>query len=83
MAQADWMLIVPPQDGLFTLGEMECMGSRVTGPLIAVADYSGGVEGFSYTYYEDLTPAATVAILSDLAAGRQPQVPPRPPPAPG
>jgi NADH dehydrogenase (ubiquinone) flavoprotein 2 len=40
------------QDGLFTLGEMECMGACVNAPMIAIADYSQGVEGFSYTYYE-------------------------------
>jgi hypothetical protein len=37
---------------MFTLGEMECMGACVNAPMIAVADYTGGVEKFSYTYYE-------------------------------
>ena len=46
----------PPQDGLFTLSEMECMGACVNAPMIAIADYTNGVEGFSYNYYEDLTP---------------------------
>lgn len=41
-----------PQDGLFTLGEMECMGACVNAPMIAIANYSGGVEKFSYNYYE-------------------------------
>ena len=27
-------------DGLFTLGEMECMGACVNAPMVAVADYS-------------------------------------------
>ena len=59
---------------MFTLGEMECMGSCVTGPMIAVADYRNGVEGFSYNYYEDLTPATAVNIVQDLAAGKTPKV---------
>lgn len=64
------------QDGLFTLGEMECMGSCVTGPMVAVADYSNGVEGFSYNYYEDLTPSAAIQIVEDLRAGKKPKVGP-------
>eukprot|EP00887_Chlorella_sp_A99_P004613 scaffold4.g4613.t1 len=44
------------EDGLFTLGEMECMGACVNAPMVAIADYTNGVEGFSYNYYEDLTP---------------------------
>ena len=66
--------MLPKQDGLFTLGEMECLGSCVNAPMIAVADYSAGVEGYSYNYYEDLTPADTVRILDDLRAGKQPKV---------
>ena len=62
------------QDGMFTLGEMECMGSCVTGPMIAVADYRNGVEGFSYNYYEDLTSEKVVQIMEDLRAGRNPKV---------
>ena len=62
------------QDGWFTLGEMECMGSCVTGPMIAVADYRNGVEGFSYNYYEDLTSEKAIEILEDLRAGKQPKV---------
>lgn len=37
---------------MFTLGEMECMGACVNAPMIAVADYTKGVEGFSYNYFE-------------------------------
>lgn len=62
------------QDGLFTLGEMECMGSCVNAPMIAVADYTKGTEGFSYNYYEDLTPADAVKILESLSAGKPPKV---------
>lgn len=68
------MCALYPQDGYFTLGEMECMGSCVNAPMIAVADYTNGVEGFSYNYYEDLTPADVVRILEDLKAGKKPKV---------
>ena len=70
-------LLPPPptlQDGMFTLGEMECMGACVNAPMIAVADYTKGVDGFSYTYYEDLTPADTVAIIDTLKKGGKPKV---------
>lgn len=60
-------------DGLFTLSEMECMGACVNAPMIAVADYTKGVEGFTYQYYEDLTPADAVAIVDTLAAGGTPK----------
>ncbi len=49
-------------DGMFTLGEMECMGCCVNAPMVAVADYSAGVEGFSYNYYEDLTPEDAIKV---------------------
>lgn len=62
------------QDGYFTLSEMECMGSCVNAPMIAVADYTKGVEGFSYTYYEDLSQSDVVKILEDLKAGKTPRV---------
>jgi NADH dehydrogenase (ubiquinone) flavoprotein 2 len=61
-------------DGWFTLGEMECMGCCVNAPMIAVADYSNGVSGYSYNYYEDLTPADAVAIVKALKAGQKPRV---------
>eukprot|EP00891_Asterochloris_glomerata_P003744 jgi/Astpho2/3744/Aster-04927 len=62
------------QDGKFTLGEMECMGSCVNAPMIAVADYTNGVEGFSYNYYEDLTPQDAVKVIDQLASGKQPRL---------
>lgn len=63
------------QDGMYTLSEMECMGSCVNAPMIAVADYSGpDVRSFSYTYYEDLTPEDAVSIMEDLKAGKKPRV---------
>lgn len=61
------------EDGLFTVSEMECMGACVNAPMIAIADYSNGVEGFSYIYYEDLTPKDVNAIIDDLIAGRTPK----------
>ncbi len=67
--------VMSAQDGMFTMGEMECMGSCVTGPMVAVADYRNGVEGFSYNYYEDLTPSAAVQLVEDLRAGKTPKVP--------
>lgn len=61
------------EDGYFTLGEMECMGACVNAPMIAVADYTKGVEGFSYTYYEDLTPDDATRIVDELRAGKTPK----------
>lgn len=60
-------------DGLFTLGEMECMGACVNAPMIAVADYSKGAEGFSYLYYEDLTPEGARGVIDALRAGKAPK----------
>jgi hypothetical protein len=63
------------QDGMYTLSEMECMGSCVNAPMIAVADYSGpDARSFKYTYYEDLTPQDAVSIMEDLKAGKTPRV---------
>jgi len=56
-------------DGVFSMTEMECMGACVHAPMIAVADYTRGVEGFTYNYYEDLTPETTVALLDALRKG--------------
>lgn len=60
-------------DGMFTLGEMECMGACVNAPMVAIADYTKGVEGFTYTYYEDLTPDDIVKIVDALKKGGQPR----------
>ena len=60
------------EDGTFTLGEMECMGACVNAPMIVVSDYSNGVEGFSYIYYEDLTPEDAVNVAKAYAAGGPP-----------
>eukprot|EP00249_Psilotum_nudum_P010013 c22282_g1_i2 orf=116-937(+) len=62
------------KDGLFSVGEMECMGCCVNAPMIAVADYTNGTEGFSYNYYEDLTPERVVEIVEMLRRGVSPPV---------
>lgn len=67
------------QDGLFTLSEMECMGACVNAPMIAIADYSNGVEGYSYKYFEDLTPADAVEVVKAYKAGDKPEVQTGPP----
>lgn len=51
---------------------MECMGSCVNAPMVAVADYTNGVEGFSYNYYEDLTAEDAVAVVDALDRGEKP-----------
>ncbi|CAL5229377.1 g12691 [Coccomyxa viridis] len=60
-------------DGMFTLGEMECMGSCVNAPMICIADFSNGVEGFSYNYHEDCTPEDVIKILEDIKSGKKPK----------
>ena len=55
--------------GTFTLGEMECMGCCVNAPMVVVSDYTNGVEGFSYNYYEDLTPDSVVKLVDQLKVG--------------
>ncbi|KAJ6399371.1 hypothetical protein OIU77_020006 [Salix suchowensis] len=42
---------------------MECMGCCVNAPMITVADYSNGSEGYTYNYYEDVTPKRVVEML--------------------
>jgi NADH dehydrogenase (ubiquinone) flavoprotein 2 len=61
-------------DGLFTVSEMECMGACSTAPMIAVADYSNGVEGYSYNYYEDLTVADAIKVIDQLKKGEKPRL---------
>lgn len=39
--------------------------------MIAIADYTKGVTGFTYDYYEDLSPADAIRILDDLKAGKK------------
>lgn len=60
------------KDGLFSVGEMECMGCCVNAPMITVADYSNGSEGYTYNYYEDVTPERVVEIVEKLKKGEKP-----------
>ncbi|PCI64431.1 MAG: NADH-quinone oxidoreductase subunit NuoE [Kordiimonadales bacterium] len=46
-------------DGMFTLGEVECAGACVNGPMVSIGD----------DYFEDLTPESVVALLDKLAKG--------------
>ncbi|KAK9923070.1 hypothetical protein M0R45_031504 [Rubus argutus] len=62
------------KDGLFSVKEMECMGSCVNAPMITVADYSNGSEGYTYNYYEDVTPERVVEIVEKLRKGEKPPV---------
>ncbi|MEW5316560.1 MAG: hypothetical protein WDW38_007927 [Sanguina aurantia] len=62
------------KDGMFTLGEMECMGACVNAPMVAVADYTSGVKGFTYNYYEDLTAEDAIKIVETLRKGETPRV---------
>jgi NADH dehydrogenase (ubiquinone) flavoprotein 2 len=55
-------------DGMFTLGEMECMGCCTNAPMIAVADYSNPPE-WRYDYYEDLTNETAVKVIEGLRTG--------------
>jgi len=61
-------------DGMFTLGEMECMGCCVNAPMVVVADYTGGTEGYTYNYYEDLTPDSARNVMDTLRKGEKPKV---------
>ncbi|MQL90532.1 hypothetical protein Taro_023122 [Colocasia esculenta] len=62
------------KDGLFSVGEMECMGCCVNAPMITVADYSKGSEGYTYNYYEDVTPKRVIEIVEMLRRGEAPPV---------
>jgi NADH-quinone oxidoreductase subunit E len=50
-------------DGLFTLTEVECMGTCANAPMFQINDDN----------YEDLTPESAGAILDALAAGQEPK----------
>ena len=49
------------EDGLFTLGEVECAGACVNAPVVAIDD----------DYFEDLTPENIVELLNKLKAGEE------------
>ncbi|MGB3752834.1 MAG: NADH-quinone oxidoreductase subunit NuoE [Parerythrobacter sp.] len=50
------------EDGLWTLTEVECMGSCATAPMVQINDDN----------YEDLTPERLDTVLDALAAGERP-----------
>ena len=56
-------------DGLFTLTEVECMGTCANAPMVQINDDN----------YEDLDYDSMVRILDDLAAGKQPKTGPQNP----
>ena len=56
-------------DGLFTLTEVECMGTCTNAPMVQINDDN----------YEDLDYDSMVRILDDLAAGKQPKTGPQNP----
>jgi NADH-quinone oxidoreductase subunit E len=47
------------EDGMFTLGEVECAGACVNAPVVSIGD----------DYFEDLTPETMVELLEKLAKG--------------
>lgn len=51
------------EDGMFTLTEVECLGACVNAPMMQIGD----------DYYEDLDAGSTLAILSELKAGKTPK----------
>jgi hypothetical protein len=48
---------------MFTLTEVECLGACVNAPMMQIGD----------DYYEDLDADSTLAILSELKAGKTPK----------
>ncbi|KAI5443189.1 hypothetical protein KIW84_012016 [Lathyrus oleraceus] len=60
------------QDGFSSVGEMECMGCCVNAPMITVVDYSNGSEGYTYNYFEDVTPEKVIEIVEKLRKGEKP-----------
>lgn len=51
------------EDGMFTLSHAECLGACVNAPMMQIGD----------DYYEDLDPESTMAILTELKAGKKPK----------
>jgi hypothetical protein len=48
-------------DNYFTLGEMECMGCCVNAPMVVIADYTNGIEGYSVRASAACNPSRLVA----------------------
>lgn len=61
------------EDGMFTLGEMECLGCCVNAPVIVVSDFSNP-PNYSYNYYEDLTVEKAIELVEMLRRGEKPVV---------
>jgi len=57
------------KDGLFTFGEMECMGCCVNAPMVVISDYSNP-PNFRYDYFEDLTVDSLFAVFDAIRDGR-------------
>jgi NADH-quinone oxidoreductase E subunit len=51
------------EDGMFTLSQAECLGACVNAPMMQIGD----------DYYEDLDAESTMAILTELKAGKTPK----------
>jgi NADH-quinone oxidoreductase E subunit len=51
------------EDGMFTLSQAECLGACVNAPMMQIGD----------DYYEDLDAESTLAVLSELKAGKTPK----------
>ncbi|MBT3908611.1 MAG: NADH-quinone oxidoreductase subunit NuoE, partial [Rhodospirillaceae bacterium] len=51
------------EDGMFTLTEAECLGACVNAPMVQIGD----------DYFEDLDVESTLAVLSELKAGKTPK----------
>ncbi|MEK9755064.1 MAG: NADH-quinone oxidoreductase subunit NuoE [Rhodospirillaceae bacterium] len=50
-------------DGMFTLSQAECLGACVNAPMMQIGD----------DYYEDLDAESTMAVLTELKAGKKPK----------
>jgi len=55
------------KDGMFSLGEVECLAACVNAPMVQIND----------TYYEDLSVEDMNEIIDDLKAGKTPKAGPR------
>ncbi|GLJ13859.1 hypothetical protein SUGI_0221450 [Cryptomeria japonica] len=55
--------------GMFSVCKMKCMGCCVNSPMIVIVDYTKGSEGFSYNYYEEVTPKHVCEIAKMVKHG--------------
>lgn len=61
------------EDGLFHLMEVECLGACVNAPMMQINGPTPDGKELIESYFEDLTPETTIAIIEDLKAGRMPK----------